>query len=101
MTAPSWNSGQDEATAPPPSPLQGEDAGPVGEQAVVAAGVGRTALVEELQVAGVDGVGLVGVGADELAVADVVGPGRTAVGPAGERIALGRRPRCPGTVEAA
>ena len=44
--------------------LQGQDTGAVGQLVVVGVGRGVAALVEELQVAGVDGHGLVGVGAD-------------------------------------
>ena len=72
-----------------PLALQGQQARPVGQEAVVAAGAGGASLVEQLQVAGVDGHGLVGVGADQFAVADVVGPGGAAVGLAGEGVALG------------
>src|SRR6186713_3359417 len=81
--------------------LQGEQARPPRQVVVVAAGAGVLALVEQLQVAGVDGLGLVGVGADQVTVADVVGPGGTAVGLAGEGVALGGRLRGPRTVEAA
>lgn len=51
--------------------------------------VGVAALVEKLKVAGVDGEGLVSAGADEFTVADIVGPGGTAVGLAGEGVLLG------------
>src|SRR6185295_16490913 len=83
-----------------PSALPGEQSGPVRQQAVVAAGVGGSALVEQLQVAGVDGHGLIGVGADEVAVADVVGPGGAAVGFAGEGVALGGGLWGPGAAQA-
>src|SRR5689334_1220811 len=86
--------------APGVSALPGEQAGPVGQQAVVAAGAGAAALVEQLQVAGVDGHGLVGAGAQQFAVADVVGPGGAAVGLAGEGVAFGGGLRRPGTVQA-
>src|SRR5689334_17889787 len=83
------------------SALSGEQARAVRQQAVVAAGARWTALVEQLQVARVDGHGLVRAGTDQLAVADVVRPGRTAVGLARERVALGRGVRRPRAVEAA
>src|ERR1051325_6991104 len=74
---------------------------PWQEAVVHAVGAGVAPLVEELQVAWVDGLGLVGVGADEVAVADVVGPGGAAVGLAGEGVALGGGLRCPRTAQAA
>jgi hypothetical protein len=53
----------------------GEQAQSPGQE-VVANGDGRVfALVEELEMAGVDGQGLVDAAADEVAVADVLGPG--------------------------
>ncbi|GAB3975415.1 hypothetical protein GCM10029978_059490 [Actinoallomurus acanthiterrae] len=65
-------------------------------QLVVGAGGGwGFALVEELEVAGIDGHGLVGVAADEVAVADVVGPGGSAVGLARERVAFAAGLRSP------
>ncbi len=83
------------------SALQGEHSRPVGQKRVVdAVGAGRASLVEQLQVAGVDGHGLVRTGPDQLAVADVVGPGGTAVGLAGEGVALARGLRRPGAAEA-
>src|SRR3954471_15093235 len=81
--------------------LQGEQARTPRQVVVVAAGAGVLALVEQLQVARVDGLGLVGVVADQVTVADVVGPGGAAVGLARERVALGRGVRGPGPVEAA
>src|ERR1051325_10811225 len=74
---------------------------PWQEAVVHAVGAGVAPLVEELQVAGVDGLGLVGVAADQVAVADVVGPGRAAVCLAGEGVALAGGLRCPRTVQAA
>src|SRR5690242_15314161 len=82
------------------SVLEGEEAGAPGELVVGAAGAGGFALVEELEVAGVDGHGLVGVGADQVSVADVVGPGGSAVGLAGEGVALAGGLGGPRTVEA-
>src|SRR6185312_9838196 len=78
-----------------PLALQREETGPVWQEAVVTAGAGTASLVQQLQVARVDGHGLIGVVADEIAVADVVGPGGAAVGLAGEGIALGCRLRRP------
>src|SRR6185503_2670327 len=78
---------------------QGQQTRPVGEQSVVAAGVGGASLVEQLQVAGVDGHRLVRVATDQIAVADVVGPRRAAVCLAGEGIALGRCLRGPRTAQ--
>src|SRR5207248_1544979 len=51
--------------------------------------------------AGVDGHGLVGVVADQVAVADVVGPGGAAVGLAGEGVALAGGVRGPRAGQAA
>lgn len=45
------------------------------QQVVVASGSGVEALVQILHLASVDGHGLVGVGADDLTVADALGPG--------------------------
>src|SRR4051794_31056146 len=61
-----------------PLPLQGQNGRTPGQQVVVAAGARRPALVEELQVAGIDGHRLIGVGAHQIAVADVIGPGGAA-----------------------
>ncbi|KAI6766029.1 hypothetical protein HG530_007099 [Fusarium avenaceum] len=80
--------------------LEGEQTGTVGETVVVGVDAGVATLVEELEVAGVDGEGLVGAGSDELSVADVVGPGGTAVGLAGEGVALGGSVGGPLAVEA-
>src|SRR4051795_12201714 len=83
-----------------PSALPGEQARPVGQQPVVAAGARRTTLVEQLQVARVDRHGLVRAGTDQVTVTDVVGPRRAAVGLTGERVALGGGLRGPRTVQA-
>src|SRR4051794_13711720 len=83
------------------SALQREQARTVREEAVVSARARRPALVQQLQVAGVDRVGLVRRDADQLAVADVVGPRRTAVGLARERVALRRGLRRPRSTQAA
>src|SRR5689334_5358246 len=80
------------------SALQGEQTRPVRQEAVVTAGTRTTSLVEQLQVARVHCHRLIGVAADQVAVADVVGPGGAAVRLAGEGVALGgglRRPRTP------
>lgn len=69
--------------------LEGEETGPVGETVVVTTGVGVAALVQQLQVARVDSHGLVVGNLDQVTVRDVVGPGSTAVGLAGEGVALG------------
>src|SRR5689334_7814610 len=70
------------------SALQGENTRPPRQLVVGAARGGGLPLVEELQVAGVYGHGLVGVVADQVTVADVVGPVGTAVGLAREGVAL-------------
>src|SRR5690606_10149920 len=60
----------------------------------------RTTLVEELQVARVDGHGLIRIGANQFAMTDVVGPSGAAVCLAGEGVALGCGLRRPRTVQA-
>jgi hypothetical protein len=61
--------------------LRRQHSRPPGQVVVVGAvGVRVPALVEQLHVARVDSLGLVGVGADQVTVADVVGPGGSAVG---------------------
>lgn len=73
-----------------PLSLEGKDTGAVGEEVVVAGDVlGVTALVQQLQVARVDGEGLVGVGTEQVTVGDVVGPRGAGVGLAGESVLLG------------
>ncbi|KAK8032274.1 hypothetical protein PG990_002008 [Apiospora arundinis] len=67
--------------------------------AIVRAGV--ASLVEELDLAGVDGERLVGARADELAVADVVGPRGAAVRLAGEGVALAPGLDRPGAAQVA
>jgi hypothetical protein len=62
--------------------------------------VGVAALVQELEVARVDGEGLVVVGSDKLSVGDVVGPGGSRVGLAGEGVVLGGGVGSPLAVEA-
>lgn len=57
-------------------------------------------MVEELQIARVDSHGLVSVAADQVAVADVVGPRGAAVRLAGEGRALGRGLRRPRAAQA-
>lgn len=68
---------------------------------VLATGLRVSALVEELQIAWVDGHRLVRVGADQIAVTNVVGPGCTTVSLSGERLALARCLRGPRASEAA
>lgn len=80
--------------------LEGEQTRAVRKVVVLATNVGVAALVEELEVARVDGEGLVVAGSDQLSVADVVGPGSAAVGLAGEGVALGTGVDGPGAVEA-
>ncbi len=80
--------------------LQRQQARLVRQTIIVAAGP-RPALVQQLQVARVDGEGLVGAGADEVAVGDVGRPARAAVGLAREGGALARRLRRPGPRQAA
>src|SRR5699024_10181196 len=77
------------------SALQCQHTGLVGQEIVVAVGVGGASLVEELHVAGIDGHGLVGVGTDQLTVTDVIGPGGATVGLPREGVALGGGLRCP------
>src|SRR4029079_7359857 len=63
-----------------------------GELVVVGGHRRDDPLVEELQIAWVNGLRLVGIVANEVPAADVARPGRAAetdVGLAGERIALG------------
>jgi hypothetical protein len=76
--------------------LQRQQSRPVRPLAVVAAaGAGCAALVQQLQVARVHREGLVRVDADQVAVADVVGPGGARVGLAGERAVFCRGLRSP------
>lgn len=77
----------------------GKETGAVGELVVVATGAGCAALVQQLQVARVDGEGLIVASADKLSVADIVGPRSTAVGLAGEGVALGGSVGGPGSAE--
>src|SRR6186713_482357 len=77
--------------------LQGEQARPPRQVVVVAAGAGVLALVQQLQVAGIDGLGLVRVGPHQVTMTDVVGPRRAAVGLARERVALTGGLRSPRT----
>src|SRR4051812_18595125 len=75
--------------------IEGQQARPVRQEAVIATGAGGPSLIEKLQIAGIDGHSLIGVVANQIAMADVVGPRGTAVGLAGEGIAFGcglRRP---------
>lgn len=80
--------------------LEGKETGPVGKAVVVATGAGAAALVQQLQVARVDSHGLVVGDLDEITVGDIVGPGGTAVGLAGEGARLGASVDGPGAVEA-
>lgn len=79
--------------------LEGEEAGAVRKRVVVAARAGCATLVQELNVAGVDGEGLVVGAADKLSVADIVGPCGSAVGLAGEGVALRGSVRGPASAE--
>lgn len=80
---------------------EGEETGAVRRSVIVAGRSARvSALVEQLQVARVDGHGLVGVGSDNVTVADVVCPAGTAVGLASERSALRSGLHSPRAVEA-
>jgi hypothetical protein len=81
--------------------LQREQARSPRDGVVVArAAADLEALIEHLQIARVDGSGLVGIVPDQIPMADVVGPGGAAVGFAGEGIALGCGQRSPRTSEA-
>lgn len=79
--------------------LEGKKTGTVRKVVVGSSRLGVTSLVEELEVARVDSHGLVSVGADKVTVRDVVGPGGTRVGLAGEGAALRSSLRSPGTAE--
>src|SRR6185436_1014118 len=70
------------ATVPPPrkSAHQREHSRLPGELVVIGSHGGDDALVEELQIAGVNRLRLIGVVANEIAAADVAGPGRAAEG---------------------
>lgn len=61
----------------------------VRKKVVVAARASRSSLVEELQIASIDCLCLVGVCTDQIAAADVVGPGSATVSLASERFGLG------------
>lgn len=81
---------------------KGEKTGTVRESIVVAGrSAGVSALVEQLQVARVDGHCLVWVGSDNVTVTDVVGPRGTAVGLAGEGSAFRASLDGPRAIEAA
>jgi hypothetical protein len=80
--------------------LERKETGSVRELVVVGVLRRVATLVKELEVARVDGEGLVVGGADEFTVADIVGPGGAAVGLAGEGVALGTSLDSPGTVKA-
>lgn len=79
--------------------LEGEETRAVRQQVVAGSRLGVTSLVQELEVARVDGEGLVGVGADKVTVGNVVGPGGARVGLAGKGAALGSGLRSPGAAE--
>src|SRR6185436_3714155 len=88
------------ATVPPPrkSTHQREHSRLPGELVVIGGHGGDDALVEELQIAWVNRLRLVGILANEVPAADVARPGRAAerhVGLARERIAFGRCERGP------
>jgi len=53
---------------------EGQETRAVWELVVVTTRAGIATLVEELQLASIDGHRLIGVGADQLSVADVVRP---------------------------
>lgn len=80
--------------------LHGQKTGPVGEGIISAARVGVASLVQELNVARVDGEGLVVGGPEELTVADIVGPTSTRVGLASEGVGLGSSIRSPLAIKA-
>jgi len=80
--------------------LQSKQARPVRQTIIVAASIRIVALVEQLQVARVDRHRLVIHRLDEVAMANIVGPGSAAVGLAGERGALGGGVGGPGASEA-
>jgi len=79
---------------------EGKETRPVGKEVVATTGVGVAALVQQLQVARVDGHGLVVGNLDEITVRDVVGPGGAAVLLAREGVGLGGSVGGPGTAEA-
>ena len=80
--------------------LEGEKTWAVRKGVVGNSRLRVTTLVEELEVARVDGHGLVWVGADEVTVGDVVGPGGTAVCLAGEWVCLSGGLGGPGAAQA-
>jgi hypothetical protein len=80
--------------------LQSQKTRTIRELVVVGVLAWVATLVKQLQVARVDGEGLVVGGADEFTVADIVGPGGTTVGLAGEGVALRTSLDSPGAVEA-
>lgn len=80
--------------------LQGQDTGLVWQQVVVTTGGGIAALVQQLQIARVHSKGLVRVTADQIAVADIVGPGGATVGLASEGLVLARCLWSPFTIQA-
>lgn len=81
--------------------LEGQQTGAVRQAVVIGScSTGVTALVQQLQVASIDGEGLVVGGTDKLSVADVVGPCSSGVGLAGKGVGLGGSVGGPGAVEA-
>jgi hypothetical protein len=79
--------------------LEGKKTRAVRELVVGSSRLGVTSLVKELEVARVDGEGLVSVGADEITVGDIVGPAGARVCLAGEGRALRSSLRSPRTAE--
>ena len=70
----------------------------VRQQVVVTAGTGAASLIKELQIADVNGLGLVGIGANQIAMTDVISPRAAEEGDvvlARERIAFGGGQRRP------
>lgn len=68
--------------------LQSKQTRSVRQKIVGAPRVGRSALVQELQVARINCHGLIRIAANQVAVADVVGPSSAAVRLASEGVAL-------------
>jgi hypothetical protein len=86
---------------PHQSLLQGKQTGTVRQLVVLCIGVGVAALVQQLQIAWVDSVGLVGARSDKLTVADIIRPCSTTVCLAGEWAVLSGSIRGPAAIKAA
>jgi hypothetical protein len=79
--------------------LKGKETRPVRQLVVGGLRAGVAALVQKLKVARVDSEGLVIAGADEFTMANVVGPGSTAVSLASEGVGLRASLNSPGAAK--